>query len=98
VEAITENAGESGSLDVYPNPSSSGAINIRLKLPDNSNQQCLVEVRNNLGELVIQHVVAANPGSVSYEWFPDENIVSGLYFVIVHAGNQTYNSKLIIAH
>ena len=97
-EASSENSNVFGSLDVYPNPSSGGAINIALKLPDNSDQECLIEVRNSLGALVMQHTITENSGQASYEWIPDENIVSGLYFVIVHAGGETYNSKLIIAH
>ncbi|MBI1768721.1 MAG: VCBS repeat-containing protein [Bacteroidetes bacterium] len=89
--------------DAYPNPSNNSKVTIPFTLPDSqSSYQVLLEVCNSMGQKVLTLTNGLfNSGFYSYQWEPNEELISGLYIYrmkVVGKDNSSILSKKIIVN
>lgn len=83
------NALENTSLAVYPNPSESG--NITLKLSDNKSMDGMVTITDVRGQVVfVQNISGESTINLK------KDLTSGFYFIKLESNNTTLTEKLIV--
>jgi hypothetical protein len=94
-------AGSSG-IEVYPNPIqfSQAKVNLRLKLPEQNNQDVTVKIYNILGQLIynISLNTLNNPSVVSWNLQDSygQKVNSGIYFIQIKGENYQLVRRLLV--
>ena len=87
-------AGESGSMDVYPNPATNTA-NVALKL--NSAADVTMEVYNVAGQLAFSMPSEKRNAGTSVSSVDVSNFANGTYFMKITVGNEVLTKKFTVA-
>jgi hypothetical protein len=82
ITSVGENNSANARISVFPNPANS-VINVGLPLPDPS----VLEIRNAVGQVIIRE---QNKTTIDVS-----ALESGLYFLMIKQGTQTYTEKFI---
>jgi CubicO group peptidase (beta-lactamase class C family) len=82
ITSVGENNSANARISVFPNPANS-VINVGLPQPD----QAVLEIRNTVGQVIIRE---QNKTTIDVS-----ALESGLYFLMIKQGTQTYTEKFI---
>ena len=85
------------TLKVYPNPSS-GYLHIELDLPGTEAGEATVVLRNVVGEVVWAGKAGITDHRMESGITVDASVSSGVYFVIVTAGEKLYRRQVVLSH
>lgn len=86
-ETESENAGESGKITIYPQPSN-GVVNF--KYPSELAENTSVQIIDSNGRIIYGGVVGKTPA------FDFRNYGSGLFLLIINTDNETLKHKILI--
>ncbi|WP_462248297.1 DUF2341 domain-containing protein [Ekhidna sp.] len=91
---VDNNDGVSMSAYVYPNPAREDNFNIRILSVDR-HTPITIKVIDLRGNIYFSKVIE-DGSNFDSKILPEQNMVEGIYFMIVEQGNQTHKSKVII--
>jgi hypothetical protein len=90
---VEDPASTLSTLDVYPNPSQD-VTNIKFTLKENN--PVVINVYNVMGELVYTQNCGNMVAGMNKVNFSNDNLASGIYHVVINAGNYNTSTKLMI--
>ncbi len=88
---VNELANNTAVVELYPNPANN-ILNITIDL-ENSNEARTISIINVLGEVVLNEKQVIQHTTVDIQ-----HLASGVYYVQLNVGNNTFSKKIIITH
>ncbi len=88
---VNELANNTVVVELYPNPAND-ILNVNIGL-ENSNEAITINIINILGEIIL-----TKKQIIQNSVFNIQHLTSGVYYVQINVGNNTFSKKLIITH
>jgi PKD repeat protein len=83
---------ETQNWTIYPNPNDGS---FTLSFDSSTSETIEIQIFNTLGALVDEHRLDVHPGAQQF-LISNQNLVSGVYFIMVNSGNTSCMQKLVV--